>query len=71
MRHTKYENLHFTPNNLLTGQTALIFTSTCAHAQKATLMLRNLGFQAICLHGQMAQPKRIGALTQVWVYMVS
>ena len=25
-------------------------------------MLRNLGFSAICLHGQMSQTKRLGAL---------
>jgi ATP-dependent RNA helicase DDX47/RRP3 len=27
-------------------------------------MLRNLGFPAICLHGQMSQPKRLGALNK-------
>ena len=29
---------------------------------KLGLVLRNLGFEAVCLHGQMPQPKRLGAL---------
>ena len=44
------------------GNSALVFCSTCAGATRATLLLRNLGFDAACLHGQMAQPKRLGAL---------
>ncbi|KAJ3267751.1 putative ATP-dependent RNA helicase ddx47 [Borealophlyctis nickersoniae] len=48
--------------NELSGQTTIVFTLTCASAQKLALMLRNLGFQAVCLHGQMTQPKRLGAL---------
>ncbi|KAH8076402.1 helicase [Aureococcus anophagefferens] len=44
------------------GATALVFCATCAGATRATLLLRNLGFDAACLHGQMAQPKRLGAL---------
>ena len=27
-------------------------------------MLRNLGFQAVCLHGKLSQPKRLGALNR-------
>lgn len=30
--------------------------------KRVALLLRNLGFQAVCLHGQMGQPKRLGAL---------
>ncbi|KAJ3035355.1 ribosomal RNA processing protein, partial [Rhizophlyctis rosea] len=48
--------------NDLAGHTTIVFTLTCASAQKLALMLRNLGFQAVCLHGQMTQPKRLGAL---------
>ena len=48
--------------NELLGQTTIVFTQTVATTQKLALMMRNLGFEAICLHGQMAQPKRIGAL---------
>ena len=38
----------------------MIFTSTCEHTQKVAIMLRNLGFGAIPLHGKMSQPKRLG-----------
>lgn len=48
--------------NELAGQTTIVFTLTCNSAQKLALMLRNLGFSAICLHGQMSQTKRLGAL---------
>jgi ATP-dependent RNA helicase DDX47/RRP3 len=27
-------------------------------------MLRNLGFEAVCLHGKLSQPKRLGALNK-------
>nr|CCA26186.1 DEAD/DEAH box RNA helicase putative [Albugo laibachii Nc14] len=50
--------------NEVAGQSILIFASTCNGTQKVTLMLRNLGFQAICLHGQMSQPNRLGALNK-------
>ena len=46
------------------GQSVLVFTATCNASQKTALLLRNLGFQAICLHGQMSQPKRLGALNK-------
>ena len=44
------------------GQSILVFGATCNNVQRLALMLRNLGFPAICLHGQMSQPKRLGAL---------
>eukprot|EP00639_Heterosigma_akashiwo_P013347 CAMPEP_0206372978 /NCGR_PEP_ID=MMETSP0294-20121207/7435_1 /ASSEMBLY_ACC=CAM_ASM_000327 /TAXON_ID=39354 /ORGANISM="Heterosigma akashiwo, Strain CCMP2393" /LENGTH=345 /DNA_ID=CAMNT_0053820469 /DNA_START=38 /DNA_END=1072 /DNA_ORIENTATION=- len=50
--------------NELQGMTVLVFVATCANAQRATLLLRNLGFPALCLHGQMSQPKRLGALNK-------
>ncbi|KAL3800196.1 hypothetical protein HJC23_001117 [Cyclotella cryptica] len=46
------------------GQSVLVFGATCNNVQRLALMLRNLGFPAICLHGQMSQPKRLGALTK-------
>jgi len=46
------------------GQTTLIFCQTCNNALRVTLLLRNLGWQAICLHGQMSQPKRLSALNK-------
>jgi ATP-dependent RNA helicase DDX47/RRP3 len=50
--------------NEMIGQSILIFVSTCNGTQKITLMLRHLGFEAICLHGQMSQPNRLGALNK-------
>lgn len=50
--------------NELAGQTTIVFTTTCLTTQKLALMLRNLGFQAVCLYGQLSQPKRIGALNK-------
>ena len=44
------------------GQSILVFGATCNNVQRLALMLRNLGFPAICLHGQMSQPKRLGSL---------
>ncbi len=50
--------------NELAGNTAIIFTATCDHTQRVALMLRNLGFSAVPLHGKMSQPKRLGALNK-------
>jgi ATP-dependent RNA helicase DDX47/RRP3 len=44
------------------GQSILVFGATCNNVQRLALLLRNLGFPAICLHGQMDQAKRLGAL---------
>lgn len=46
------------------GQMTIIFVATCNNALRITLLLRNLGFQAVCLHGQLSQPKRLGALNK-------
>lgn len=46
------------------GKSALIFTSTVNSTTRTTLLLRQLGMSATCLHGQMAQPKRLGALNK-------
>lgn len=50
--------------NELSGNTAIIFTSTCEHTQRVAILLRNLGFAAVPLHGKMPQPKRLGALNK-------
>ena len=39
----------------LNGNSFIIFGTTCANVMKVTLMLRDLGFDAVCLHGQMSQ----------------
>lgn len=48
----------------LAGSTSIIFTRTCDSTRKLALMLRNLGFGAVPIHGQMSQPKRLAALNK-------
>ncbi|NXY77202.1 DDX47 helicase, partial [Glareola pratincola] len=50
--------------NELAGNSFMIFCSTCNNTQRTALLLRNLGFTAIPLHGQMSQNKRLGALNK-------
>jgi len=50
--------------NDLAGSAVIVFCSTCANTQRIALMLRNLGISAVPLHGQMSQPKRLGALNK-------
>lgn len=45
--------------NELAGNSFMVFCSTCNNTQRTALLLRNLGFTAIPLHGQMSQ---------VWAY---
>mmetsp|Transcript_4662 Transcript_4662/g.9120 ORF Transcript_4662/g.9120 Transcript_4662/m.9120 type:complete len:355 (+) Transcript_4662:1291-2355(+) len=59
----KYKDVYFTYLiNEFAGKTILVFSATCNNTQRLALLLRNLGFPAICLHGQMSQPNRLGAL---------
>uniref|UniRef100_A0A8C5Q4U6 RNA helicase n=1 Tax=Leptobrachium leishanense TaxID=445787 RepID=A0A8C5Q4U6_9ANUR len=50
--------------NELAGNSFMIFCSTCNNTQRVALLLRNLGFTAISLHGQMSQNKRLGSLNK-------
>ncbi|XP_065826999.1 probable ATP-dependent RNA helicase DDX47 isoform X2 [Oscarella lobularis] len=50
--------------NELAGSSVMVFCGTCNNTQRVALMLRNLGFSAIPLHGQMSQLKRLGALNK-------
>ncbi|KAI4457303.1 rna helicase [Holotrichia oblita] len=50
--------------NELAGNSFMIFCSTCNNTIRTALMLRNLGFTAVPLHGQMSQNKRLAALTK-------
>ncbi|CEF62294.1 Probable ATP-dependent RNA helicase DDX47 [Strongyloides ratti] len=50
--------------NEIASNTAIVFCSTCAGAMKIALMLRQLGFGAVPLHGQMNQGKRLAALNK-------
>ncbi|XP_011494983.1 PREDICTED: probable ATP-dependent RNA helicase DDX47 [Ceratosolen solmsi marchali] len=50
--------------NELSGNSFMIFCSTCNNTIRTSLLLRSLGFMAVPLHGQMSQNKRIAALTK-------
>lgn len=50
--------------NSMQGNSFIIFCNTCNNTQRIALMLRNLGFTAIPLHGQLSQAKRLGALNK-------
>jgi len=48
--------------NEMVSKSMIIFCSSCQGSLFVTLLLRNLGFTSIPLHGQMNQTKRLGAL---------
>ena len=48
----------------LSTYTGIIFVDTCLNAQKMSMMLRHLGFDSVCLHGQMNQTQRLSSLNQ-------
>eukprot|EP00180_Rhodochaete_pulchella_P003621 Plantae.Rhodophyta-Rhodochaete_pulchella.ctg636.p1 GENE.Plantae.Rhodophyta-Rhodochaete_pulchella.ctg636~~Plantae.Rhodophyta-Rhodochaete_pulchella.ctg636.p1 ORF type:complete len:348 (-),score=62.47 Plantae.Rhodophyta-Rhodochaete_pulchella.ctg636:95-1042(-) len=50
--------------NEFTGNSLMIFVDTQNSAMRASLLLRHLGFDAISVHGGMAQPKRLEALAK-------
>jgi len=50
--------------NQLTGNSFMIFCSTCNNTIRTALMLRTLGLDAIPLNGQMSQNKRLIALNK-------
>ena len=61
----KFKNAYLA--HLLAGQSgksAIVFTMTCKSAIVCCLLLRNLGFQAVPIHGQMSQVKRLSALSK-------
>jgi ATP-dependent RNA helicase DDX47/RRP3 len=61
----KYKDAHLAfVLNELSGCTGMIFTRTCESSRRVALTLRNLGFGAVPIHGQMSQPKRLGALNK-------
>merc|ERR1719456_609663 len=43
---------------------SIVFVDTCLAAQKCAVVLRNVGVEAIALHGNLTQPQRLGALNQ-------
>ncbi|KAK9355123.1 P-loop containing nucleoside triphosphate hydrolase protein [Lipomyces doorenjongii] len=50
--------------NDMAGQSMIIFARTCNDTERIAILLRNLGFPAVPLHGQMSQSSRLGALSK-------
>ncbi|ODV81101.1 ATP-dependent rRNA helicase RRP3 [Suhomyces tanzawaensis NRRL Y-17324] len=50
--------------NEYAGKSIIIFTRTCAHSQRTSLLARILGFAAVPLHGQLSQAQRLGLLNK-------
>eukprot|EP00002_Diphylleia_rotans_P031204 TRINITY_DN6473_c0_g1_i1.p1 TRINITY_DN6473_c0_g1~~TRINITY_DN6473_c0_g1_i1.p1 ORF type:complete len:473 (+),score=110.60 TRINITY_DN6473_c0_g1_i1:43-1461(+) len=50
--------------NEMAGNSTIVFVATCLNCQRLALLLRNLGFSAIPLHGQLSQSKRLSALAK-------
>jgi len=50
--------------NEYAGNSVIVFVATCATAQRIALMLRSLGLEAVPLHGQLTQAKRLAALNR-------
>ncbi|KAJ2354407.1 ribosomal RNA processing protein [Coemansia sp. RSA 2618] len=50
--------------NETAGQSAIVFARTCSEVLRLGLLLRNLGVEAIPLHGQLSMDKRMGALNK-------
>ncbi|KAJ5077825.1 hypothetical protein M0811_05515 [Anaeramoeba ignava] len=50
--------------NELVGNSIIIFSTKCQSVQKIALILRNLGFKAVPLHGKMTQTKRLASLNK-------
>lgn len=72
---TLVQNYHFLPNKYkevylvyllteFTGKKIMVFSSTCMNTLKLSLTLRNLGFDAVALSGNLTQTQRIGALNK-------
>jgi len=61
----KYKDCYLTYLvNEFSGNSIICFVAKCNSAQRLALMLRNLGFPAVPIHGKLGQSKRMGALNQ-------
>ncbi|XP_071732507.1 DEAD-box ATP-dependent RNA helicase 10-like [Rutidosis leptorrhynchoides] len=61
-KHKDYYLVHILTEK--SGSTSMVFTRTCESTRHLSLMLRNLGFGAIPISGQMTQAKRLGSLNK-------
>lgn len=50
--------------NEMAGNSFMVFMATCNGTVRVALLLRNLGLDAIPLHGQMTQNKRLASLNK-------
>lgn len=50
--------------NEMSGQSCIVFARTCNDTQRLAFLLRSLGFRATCIHGQLSQSSRLGALNK-------
>lgn len=50
--------------NDLAGSSTIVFTATCDNTLRLALMLRNLTFHAVPIHGNLTQERRLGALNK-------
>ncbi|KAK2077242.1 hypothetical protein QBZ16_004876 [Prototheca wickerhamii] len=48
----------------LASTSAIVFARTCDAVRRTALLLRNLGFGAVPIHGQMSQSKRLAAMAK-------
>ena len=48
----------------LSGQKLIIFTQTCMNTLKLAILIRNLGFKAVAISGNLNQTQRLGALNK-------
>jgi ATP-dependent RNA helicase DDX47/RRP3 len=62
----KYKDCYLTYliEELVGRHSCIVFTDTQSSAQRLALMLRNLGYGAVCIHGGLSQPNRLSALNQ-------
>lgn len=59
----KYKDIYLTYLlNEAMGKSVIVFSATCNNTQRLAIMLRNLNFPAVALHGQLNQNARLGCL---------
>ena len=59
----KYKDIYLTYLlNEAMGKSIIVFSATCNNTQRLAIMLRNLNFPAVALHGQLNQNARLGCL---------
>ena len=61
----KYREAHLVQTvNQHLGKSCIVFVTTCKQVIRVVLLLRNLGFDCVPIHGQMTQVKRLQSLSK-------